>query len=122
MDHEQTAINLPAEPKEQLQRKTDGVSHSAMLVYQEGYRKALMDLHEALSKWEPAFRSDRKRNNVKNVIWLLDGILEAPDIFAEFIDETPVYFEDAGKKRLVYFINRDEWPVSQYRAGSSEHQ
>lgn len=77
--------------------------------YCEGYRKALMDLHVSLSKWGPAFRADRKRNNVKNVVWLLECLLNSPDTFAAYGPETPIYFREAGK-RLNYYIG-EEWPV-----------
>lgn len=68
------------------------------LDYYEGYCKAMRDLHSALRKWEPRFKADRKRNNVKNVIWLLECLLSVPDTFAAYVDETPIYYREVGKK------------------------
>lgn len=79
------------------------------VVYEEGYRKALMDVYVYFQKWEPQFRSDRKRNNVKNVVWLLECLLENVPVFARFGSETPIHFQNDGKK-LKYYI-KNEWPI-----------
>ena len=84
--------------------------------YDSGYYKALMDLHSLFSKFEPAFRADRKRNNIKNAVWLLECILDNPDIFAAFGTETPIYHKQDGKN-VIYYIKKDEWPIS--RKGGS---
>lgn len=70
-----------------------------------------MDIHSLLSKWEPSFRADRKRNNVKNVIWLFEAILDDPDTFAAYGTETPIYYREDGK-RLRYYINYNDWPIN----------
>lgn len=70
-----------------------------------------MDIHSLLSKWEPSFRADRKRNNVKNVIWLLEALLDDTDTFADYTTETPIYYRNDGKQ-LKYYINYSEWPIN----------
>lgn len=81
------------------------------LEYSTGYRKALMDLHTALSKWEPGFRSGR-RNNVKNVVSLLECILDNPDTFAAFVDETPICFRPKPDGNGLEYYITNEWPLS----------
>lgn len=76
----------------------------ADLLYREGYNRALVDLRDWLHKSLGAWKSDRKRNNVQNIIWLLEGILEDVDTFAAYGDQTPIDYRVAGK-RLEYYIS-----------------
>ena len=76
-----------------------------------------MDLHVLLSKWEPSFRADRRRNNVRNVIWLLECLLDNVDAFASYVEHIPVYHRQQGKQ-IVYYVKYDEWPLG--RGNSSD--
>lgn len=86
------------------------------IVFYEGYCKALRDLHIYLNQSQSSFRADRKRNNVKNMIWLLECILENVDAFARYGADLPIYFREAGK-RLEYYVDYSEWPI---HAGQNE--
>lgn len=88
------------------------MSNKANLLYREGYIAAFRDFKEHLEYSFSGFKSDRKRNNIQNVIWLIDGILENVDVFQQYGRDTPIYFEyDSKSKKCHYYVKMDEWPV-----------
>lgn len=76
------------------------------VIYEEGYRKGLMDFANWLHSAKASFKSDRKRNNVQNIIWLLDCILSDLGKFMRFGTETTIHFRYEGKN-TVYFIQSE---------------
>lgn len=83
------------------------------LDYDAGYQKALMDFRSLLSTSTSSFRSDRKRNNVQNVVWMLDCLITDYGKLATYGDEIALHFREKGNgknKRIEYYIV-DEWPI-----------
>lgn len=85
------------------------IPKSAELLYTEGYHRALVDVRAWLTKALPGFKSDRKRNNAQNVIWLLDCLCTQADLLAVYGDALPVEHQQNGRE-VVYSVAR-EWPL-----------
>lgn len=75
-----------------------------------GYCKALTDVAAFLERVEPNFKSLR-HNNIRHIVWLLQGLLRDADLFMRYGRDTPVSFRVDGK-RVTYYVDRDDWPVS----------
>lgn len=90
------------------------------LQYSEGYFAGIMHFRDFLKGAQMDFKADRKRNNVANIIWLLDCVLENIDIFAQYGKDTPIHFEcingnNKNKKKYRYYVKRDEYPCTMQR-------